>query len=320
MYPFVYVLPNGRVFVHSRYTTRFFDYDPQTGKGSWSDPILANYKSSRTYGYQGTSVLLPLKPGKGGYYTPARVAIFGGAGKNPTIDTPAASTTELLTADSQDPAWAYGPNLQRRVMPDAVLLPDEKVLIVSGSRSGRGDGANSKQPELRAELLDPDTEELTPMAPMRTPRLYHASAVLLPDARVLVAGKCKVFNADPYKYPEHRGEVFTPPYLLTGKPRPRILTAPCTVASAGAKIEIKVEDVPATGIKSVILIRPSAVTHSFNMDQRAVILPFGVKEDVIEAQAPESNWVVPPGYYMLFVVSKDGVPSEARFVRVDRFS
>jgi hypothetical protein len=318
MYPFVFVLPNKRVFVHSRYTTRFFDY---LTTGKWSDRIDGVLKSPRTYGYQGTAVLLPLKSNELNDYPSPTVAIFGGSGsKDAGIDTPATDTVETMVADAPSPSWSTTGKLGTpRVMPDAVLLPDGKVLIVNGSRAGRGDG-NSRQPVQNVEIYDPADKSFTEVAPTRVPRLYHSSAVLLPDATVLVTGKCKVYNSWPYKYPEHRGEVYTPAYLQTGKIRPTITDAPAVIDRPEAVFDVKVTGIVGTDIKSAMLIRLGAATHSFNMDQRAVSLPItAASMFTVTLKAPQTNWVVPPGYYMLFLVSNDGVPSEAKFIRVATF-
>ena len=79
---------------------------------------------------------------------------------------------------------------------------------------------------------------------------------------------------------------------------------------------MKVTGVEPAGIGKLMLIRLGSATHSFNMDQRAVSLPFTTAADKLTATAPKTNWVVPPGTYMLFAVSKAGVPSEAAFVQV----
>jgi hypothetical protein len=105
-------------------------------------------------------------------------------------------------------------------MPDAVLLPDGKVLVVNGSSAGRADDA--KDPVYAADLFDPEAESWVPLAEMKTPRLYHATALLLPDARVLSAGSDRVWNPHPpYDVAQTQSEVFSPPYLFRG-PRPEI--------------------------------------------------------------------------------------------------
>lgn len=65
-----------------------------------------------------------------------------------------------------------------------------------------------------------------------------------------------------------------------------------------------------------MLIRPGSVTHSFNMNQRAIELSTRVTAGKLQALAPNSNWIAPPGYYMLFVTSWQGVPSKAAWVEV----
>lgn len=68
--------------------------------------------------------------------------------------------------------------------------------------------------------------------------------------------------------------------------------------------------------KSVVLIRPGSVTHSFDMDQRLVSLAFTVTPGVLHATVPSNHNLAPPGYYLLFIVNTQGVPSVARFVRL----
>ena len=63
------------------------------------------------------------------------------------------------------------------------------------------------------------------------------------------------------------------------------------------------------------LIRPGAATHSFDQDQRFVPVTFSVVSGGIQVNAPANANLLPPGYYMLFLVSNAGVPSVAKFVR-----
>ena len=54
-------------------------------------------------------------------------------------------------------------------------------------------------------------------------------------------------------------------------------------------------------------------------DQRCVPLKFRVFNDSsLRVSAPANGNVAPPGYYMLFIISRDGVPSMARYVHVRR--
>ena len=52
------------------------------------------------------------------------------------------------------------------------------------------------------------------------------------------------------------------------------------------------------------------------MHQRYVKLPFIKDGANIRATIPSSKSLVPPGYYMLFILDPHGVPSNAKFVLV----
>ena len=73
-------------------------------------------------------------------------------------------------------------------------------------------------------------------------------------------------------------------------------------------------------VDAVCLMKPGAVTHGFNQDQRYVPLWFQdcsdpMLPDVLTVQGPpEPDWA-PPGDYMLFIL-KDSVPSLAHWVRL----
>jgi hypothetical protein len=150
-------------------------------------------------------------------------------------------------------------------------------------------------------MYDPVANNWTTMASMQRPRMYHSSSVLLPDGRVLTAGTDGEFTA----------EIYSPPYLFQG-PRRVITSAPSAVAwgsnfFVGTHVPSKID--------KVVLIRPSAVTHSINMEQRAIELDFGVGGGGVTVGAPPNGGVAPPGYYMLFLVN-DGVPSTAAFIKI----
>jgi MYXO-CTERM domain-containing protein len=66
----------------------------------------------------------------------------------------------------------------------------------------------------------------------------------------------------------------------------------------------------------VTLIHPSSVTHAWNMGQTINELAFTASGSGLEVVAPERNALAPPGYYMLFLVDSNGVPSVARMIQV----
>ncbi|MFI6499585.1 galactose oxidase-like domain-containing protein [Nonomuraea typhae] len=305
LYPFVHVVPSGpragQLMVHSRATTRFLD----VAANAWSGPVPARSPLSRTYPKAGTSVMLTLEPGLA--YN-GRVLAVGGAG-GATKDDPAVRGAEVLDLGTAAPAWQdVAPMHEPRVMPDGVLLPDGKVFVVGGGRRGVADLAQG--PVMTPEMFDPGTGAWTELAPMRVPRLYHATALLLPDARVLVAGRDGHFNIPPYQWPEKRAEIYAPPYLFAG-PRPVITSAPPTWTYGSAQ-NLGVS----TDVDRAVLIRLGSVTHSFDMGQRAVRLPITASSPgSTTVLAPPDRRVAPPGHYMVFVL-KNGVPSVAKIVRL----
>ena len=142
--------------------------------------------------------------------------------------------------------------------------------------------------------------------------MYHSTAIVLPDGRVLSGGQDDD-ELDDGIINGHFGEIYEPPFLFRGK-RPRIRRVQKSVGY-GAALNIKARK--ARDIESVVLISLAAQTHSVNTPQRYVELDFAViAKKKLEAIAPAHRNQAPPGYYMLFVVNGEGVPSVAKFVRL----
>ncbi|HYR06803.1 MAG TPA: galactose oxidase-like domain-containing protein [Longimicrobium sp.] len=304
LYPFVYALPSGKLLVHSRATTRFFT-PPATGMtgGTWDAAELRTRSPLSRTGGDGASVLLPLLPANS--YR-ARVMVMGG--RDPEGPAPGLATAEILDLGAAAPAWQSLPSMSTpRLWPNAVLLPDGKVLVTGGSAVG------NDTPVFAVESFDPATLAWKTLCSTRVPRLYHSTAVLLPDGRVLMAGKDGSRQPLAYRYPEYRCEVFSPPYLFTGTPRPTFSGAP---AAAGYGAAVTVQTPNPAAIGSVVLIRPGAVTHCFDMEQRMVGLTFTRGTGAVTFQTPPNRNVAPRGWYMLFLVSTAGVPSVATFLRL----
>ena len=68
-------------------------------------------------------------------------------------------------------------------------------------------------------------------------------------------------------------------------------------------------------ISRVTYVRGGAATHSSQIEQRFLDLPFSQSGDQITATLPTNPNVALPGYWMLFVW-QDGVPSVAQIIRV----
>jgi galactose oxidase len=112
-------------------------------------------------------------------------------------------------------------------------------------------------------------------------------------------------------------EILTPPYLLNanGTPaiRPVIQSSP-TTANAGDAITVTLDT---DGSHTFALIKASAVTHSVNNDQRRVPLDVASQSGTtFSIQIPSSTNVVLPGFYFLFAMNVNGVPSVGATIRV----
>ena len=149
------------------------------------------------------------------------------------------------------------------------------------------------------------------MAKVKYRREYHSVALLLPSGKVMTTGGDYGNTA----IERTSIEIFSPPYLFRG-PQPMISSVP-SIIRYGQKFDLKTPQ--ASEIVKVVLVRPMAVTHHTDSEQRVVQLDFTRYADTLRMRAPTGKGarnLAPPGYYMLFILKKKGVPSEAKFVRL----
>jgi hypothetical protein len=328
LYPRLHLLPAGGVFYAGSYNTHYtFPFalwgfptailNPKTGR--WTDIGLPRTSERE----EGTTVLLPLTPPD---YR-ARILLTGGG--TPGGDE-AVPDAEIIDLSEPGPRWRpIAPMKHARYYAYPVILPDRQILVVGGRSGAKGHHSPDMPPAMdphpreeepapqdppqdplavrEGEMFDPDSEQWRPVASMQVDRLYHSNALLLPDGRVMVAGSNPASKVN-----ELRIEIYRPPYLFQGS-RPRIEDAPPAVIY-GDEFEIRTPDAPQ--VDEVALIRPSSTTHCVNTDQRYVGMPItGRTSESLRAQIPDNPNLAPPGYYMLFIL-RDGIPSEARFMRV----
>ena len=122
---------------------------------------------------------------------------------------------------------------------------------------------------------------------------------------------------------EDTAEIYKPPYLFRG-PRPTITsvaTTSRTDPTSGAPIigfngSFGV-DTPDTNITGAALAAPGAVTHGVDMNQRMLELHVVQRTGCVSVTAPTGRNAAPPGYYMLFLLNDQGVPSVAKFVKLE---
>jgi hypothetical protein len=203
---------------------------------------------------------------------------------------------------------------------NATLLADGSVLATGGMTSAATNAlVDLNNAATAAERWDPATGQWTVLASASRIRQYHSTAVLLPDGRVMTGGGGICGVCMNVGYLEKNVEYFTPPYLYQNDgsgqlaSRPVISTAP---ASVGINTTFTISSAEAAGIKKVALVGLGDVTHSIDQGQRYVPLKFSASGTTLTVIGPPTGGMAPPGYYMLFIVDADGVPSVAKMVQV----
>ncbi len=244
-----------------------------------------------------------------------RVMILGGGAVG---DSPVSTArTAIADLDAPNPSYRPGPDLPHptRYL-NTVVLPDDTVFTSGGSSGYRGGPYQGKNRSdlLTAQIYDPRRSAFRTAAAPTVGRNYHAEALLLPDGRVITMGSDPVYDRtgrDPGRF-EQRIEIYSPPYLFRGD-RPAITGGPAGVR-LGGKASIATRD--ADRIRAARLVRPSAVTHGTDVDQRSVALGVRRAPGGLTVSVPKEPGLLPRGWYMLHLIDDRGVPSEGRWVHV----
>jgi len=362
-YTHAFLMPSGKMFLQANVSTTL--WDPQTNE---EDP-LPNMPNDvvRVYPASGSAAMLPLTPANN--YTPTiwfcggMSAMndtdwggYGGPGCNPW-EFVASDDCQRITPEPSDgsPA-AYVQDDQLpvgRSMGQAIILPNGKLLIINGASNGTA-GYTTQTPEIQNAdqlpfnfscasgpvlmpvIYDPEAPagqrfSSKGLQPSTIPRMYHSSALLLPDGAVIVAGSNPNpdYSATVFFPTEARAEYWYPPYF--NEPRPEPVGLPQNLTYGGSYFNITLGNTSytfsggdanaAAGNTTVVLIRPGFTTHGMNMGQRYVQLnnTFTVDDsgDItlhVSPPPPNPN-LLTPGDVMIFVVMA-GVPSYGEFLQV----
>ena len=310
LYPAMVLMQNGDLFYTGSHVF---------GNNITPDSSIYNYSTNTVTAVSGLqnpqmtdqsmSVLLP----------PAQnQEVLTAGGGNIDTTTPAVNTTDLIDLSAADPTYTPGPTLPAGTLSDGstepsgegkmyvslVDLPNGQVLETGGGLIDR------EEPVYEASIYDPIANTFTSVASDPVPRTYHSSAFLLPDGRVMAVGN----NPGDGSF-DMRVSVYTPPYLYDGA-RPQITSVASTEWTYGSTQNISVDSTDGA-VTSAELIRPAAVTHSSDPNQRFVDLPITVNADgSLGLNVTDNDNIAPPGYYMLMVENADGVPSIAQWVHL----
>ena len=318
----------------------------------------------RVYPASGAVAMLPLTPSNN--YNPT-ILFCGGSDmpdpdwgnySYPAINTweyPASSDCQRLTpepADGSPPAYEQDDDmLQGRSMGQFIILPDGTILVINGGLNGTAGYATNTPltpsysdmpfgmslasgPVGQPAIYDPTKPKgqrwsNSGLDTSQIPRLYHSSAILLPDASVLVAGSNPNVDVNlTTTYPtEYRAEIFYPAYFqATTRPTPTGM--PKTISYGGNPFDITIPPSSYSGSANdaadnttVVLVRGGFTTHAMNMGQRFMQLnnTYTVQNDgsitIHCAQAHPNPNLLQPGPALLFV-NIHGIPSNGTMVIV----
>ncbi|KAL6524770.1 hypothetical protein OROMI_030363 [Orobanche minor] len=333
LYPFVFLNVDGNLFIFANNRAILFDYK--------NDKVVRTYPTipggdPRTYPSSGSAVLLPLKDNVGG-----EVLLCGGAPKGAFLKANnsgefvgALNTCGRIGINDLSPQWVMETMPTGRVMGDMVLLPNGNVLIVNGAASGTAGWELGRDPILAPVIYRPDNTfgsrfEVQDSSPI--PRMYHSTAVLLRDSRVLVGG------SNPHRHYDFAGvlfptdltlQSFSPSYLdpKFAYLRPRIIS-PISQSKIGYGQQVPIRfTIPPGRLDNnsvmVTMVAPSFATHSFSMNQRLLVLTrmdlknVGKSAYQIRVMTPQSENLAPSGFYLVFVVHQN-IPSEGIWVQIN---
>lgn len=272
------------------------------------------------------------------YKDPITILICGGTIPGPEI----ALDNCISTSPSlPSPVWEIERMPSQRVISCITALPDGTYLILNGAQQGRAGFGLANNPNFNAVLYDPGRplhRRMSVMGNTTIARLYHSEAILMQDGRVLVSG------SDPQegegakvKFPEeYRVEIFVPPYILSGAPRPAFTIGNKDWAYAQA-VGIQLTSFTSTANIKISLTGAEASTHGNNMGQRTIFPEFscvgetdaggndtggtagtegtGGKASTCTIIAPPTSRICPPGWFQLWVID-GGIPSHSQFVRI----
>ena len=229
----------------------------------------------------------------------------------------------------------------RRAVPATLLLPDGRVLLMSGENGNinqvKHATSDAQEDPRYPQIFDPEEQEpsravVTEHARSVAYRGYHNMAALLKDGRILVGGGFEQHGDVGCENPNLH--IYSPSYLRNLNDRLVIDGADTTHTldfNASPDADKHTMDIsytfsrfPLDASKGVALLASQAFTHSYGENQRYVRLKVlssstDGSRGSITAELPHYP-VIFPGQYLLFLTNTDGAPSVARHVVLKRSS
>lgn len=358
-YAHAFMMPSGNMFIQANVSAMLWNPD------TFNENRLPDVPNGvvRVYPASGGVAMLPLTPQN--QYNPTLLFCGGsdmpeydwGNYSWPFVDTwnvPASNDCQRITPeplDGSSPAWEQDDDmLESRTMGQLIILPDSTLLVVNGGLNGTAGYAErtlttptygqmpfgmslASGPVGRPSIYNPSASKgsrwsSNGLSTSSIPRLYHSSAILLPDGSVMIAGSnpnvdVNLTTAFPTTY---KVEYFYPSYYSENRPVPTGI--PNTLSYGGQYFDVTIPSSSYSGSANsaadntqIMVIRPGWTTHAMNMGQRALQLnnTYTVNKDgsivYHVSQMPPNANIFQPGPAFVYVTI-NGVPSNGSYVIV----
>ena len=218
----------------------------------------------------------------------------------------------------QSDSWESFPAHIMRGVPASVIMPDGRVLILSGedktidqniyrNKDAKGD---TRHPQ----IFDPYTKQLVTVEAAESEfRGYHNMAALLRDGSIVVGGGFNQYGDVGCENPNIRR--FYPSYMGVATKPSFASNSKLTLFPGNTSIEIDFNGPELDSDRGAALLAVQAFTHSYGQNQRYVRLTIISQTTrngsgrTVAVDVPGIPEVL-PGHYHLFLLSKDGIPSE----------
>ena len=301
LFPRLYLAPKNQVFIAGTLKiSRFLDLNANGGLGSWSNSANSPFREAQRE-YAASAM-----------YRPGKIIYISGGGGDNEVPSRTVQLIDLNDTTKTPLKWEMANTINKpRRHHFATVLPDGTVLVTGGTEAAGfntvGPGNEVHEPELWTPSDDvkvPGT--WTTMAPETDGRCYHHTALLLRNGTVLSAGSGE-WDPNMVKFSLISAQIFSPPYMFKGK-------SP-TIGNVPEEIDYRTTFTITVGandaIAKVSWTRLGSLTHCINMNQSFSFLDFKQTGTKLEITGPVDSTYVPPGHYMLFVMSKTDKPGEA---------